>query len=342
MTVRCLTFHARYACRDSGACCTAGWPIPIEADRLATIAAAVGDGRLVPPSLARPLWIQPADAPPSMPAALQFDDRGCVFHESRDGGRCRIHRVLGHGALPLACRQFPRVSVVDPRGASVTLSHYCPTAASLLDKHVEIAITAEPPAFPKDSEIVGLDVRTSLPPLLRPDMLMDWEAWSQWECRAVETIARPDETPQQALATLSAAVERVRMWTPDDGPLLARIGDAFMCAAEHSSGRATREAPAFGSALSDALAAIPDDLRPQELDHAGPPSVAAARAFLAAHAFANWTAHLGQGLRSWLRSIEAAWSLANELGVRQTDLILRHLADSDHLARTWSRAEHDH
>jgi Fe-S-cluster containining protein len=48
-------------------------------------------------------------------------------------GRCRIHAALGHEALPLACRQFPRVTVEDPRGVSVTLSHYCPTAAGLLE-----------------------------------------------------------------------------------------------------------------------------------------------------------------------------------------------------------------
>jgi Fe-S-cluster containining protein len=333
MTVRCLTLHARYGCRHSGACCTAGWPIPVEADRLTTLAAAVGDGRLIPPSRTRPLWIQPADAPAGTPGQLQVDDRECVFHEARDGGRCRIHRVLGHGALPLACRQFPRVSVVDPRGTSVTLSHYCPTAAGLLDGDIDIAITADPPAFPADAEIVGLDVRTSLPPLLRPDMLMDWTGWWEWERRAVDTIARADQTPQQALATLSAVVEAVRVWTPKDGSLSTRIDHAFRHAAPATKRVRT------GMARSEALAAIPPDLRPEKLESSGSPSVAAARGFLAAHAFANWTAHLGQGLRSWLRSLEAAWSLVNELGVRQTDLLLRHLADPNELARIWSRAE---
>jgi len=339
MKVRCLTFHARYACRDSGACCTAGWPIPVEGDRLTTIAAAVSEGRLVPPSLARPLWIQPAHAPASTPAQLQFDERGCVFYEAGDGGRCHVHRVLGHGALPLACRQFPRVSVVDPRGASVTLSHYCPTAAGLLDDGAVIAITAEPPAFPAETEIVGLDVRTSLPPLLAPNMLMDWEAWWEWERRAVDTIARPDQTPQQALATLSAAVEAVRVWTPADGPLLARIDHAFMRAVGKDIGNVRAEAPTYLTALSDARTAIPPDLRPARIERSDSPFPAVVRAFLAAHAFANWTAHLGHGLRSWLRSLEAALSLVNTLGVRQTDLFLRHLADPNELATVWSRAE---
>ena len=338
MTVRCLTVHARYACEHSGACCTSGWQIPIEADRLTAIAAAVDYGRLVAPSLSRPLWIQPANAPAATPAELRFDDRGCVFYEMRNGGRCRIHRVLGHEALPLACRQFPRVSVVDPRGASVTLSHFCPTAAGLLDGRASIGITSEPPAFPAGTEIVGLDVRTSLPPLLAPNMLMDWEAWWEWERRAVDTIAQPDRTPGEALAILSGVVEAVRAWTPTDGSLMARIDHAFGRTLEAAP---RVEGPTLESALSDTLAAIPGDLRPEQVDHAGPPSVTAARAFLAAHAFANLTAHLGLGLRSWLRSLEATLALVNSLGVRQTDLLLRHLADPNALARTWSRVEHD-
>ena len=347
MTVRCLTVHARYACRHSGACCTAGWPIPVEADRLTTLAAAIDDGRLAAPSLSRPLWIQPADAPSATPALLQSDDHGCVFYEAlpasvgepaRAGnGRCRIHRTLGHGALPLACRQFPRISVIDPRGTSVTLSHYCPTAAGLLDV-AEVAITNESPAFPADAELVGLDVRTNLPPLLRPDMLMDWESWWEWEQRAVGTIARPDRSPEQALAILSASVESVRTWTPDDGALLAAIHDGFARATRREEARPTFTTQARG-ALSDVLSAIPADLRPSRFERLDAPSATAVRAFLAAHAFANWTAHLGQGLRSWLRSLQAALSLVNELGVRQADLLLRHLADPNELATVWSRAE---
>ena len=378
MTVRCLTVHAGYACRHSGACCTAGWPIPVEADRLTTLAAAIDDGRLATPSLSRPLWIQPADAPAATPALLQSNDHGCVFYEAvpasvsepartergirapaseREGGsggakplergRCRVHRTLGHGALPLACRQFPRISVLDPRGASVTLSHYCPTAAGLLDVG-EVAITDEPQAFPPDAELVGLDVRTNLPPLLRPGMLMDWESWWDWEQRAVGTIARPDRSPEQALAILSASVESVRTWRPEDGALLAAIHDGF----ERADGR-VEAGPAFTlrhargalslskgrPALSDVLSAIPADLCPSRLERLDAPSATAVRAFLAAHAFANWTAHLGQGLRSWLRSLQAALSLVNELGVRQTDLILRHLADPNELVNGWSRAE---
>ena len=64
--------------------------------------------------------------------------------------------------------------------------------------------------------------------------------------------------------------------------------------------------------------------------------------FIAAHAFASWTAHLGEGLRTWLRSVEAAFALVElGLGVRTADLLLRHLCDPHALARTWSRAERE-
>jgi hypothetical protein len=331
--MRCLTIHARYGCRHRGRCCTAGWPIPVEEDRLQALAAAVENGRLAASSARRPLWLRPADAPRSTPAQLQVDEHGCVFYDPSGADHCRIHRALGHEALPLACRQFPRVSVVDPRGASVTLSHYCPTAAGLLDEQTTIAITDDPPAFPAGGEIVGLDARTDLPPLLTPDMLMDWEAWWEWERRAIDAIAQADSAAS-ALATLSAAVEAVRDWTPGRRSLVDAVADAFTADAP-----ANRETPAFESLIDGVLAAVPADLRPGRVAPDVPPSPAALRAFLAAHAFANWTAHLGQGLRSWLRSLDAAVVLANELGVGQADLLLRHLTDPVALARAWSRAE---
>ena len=63
------------------------------------------------------------------------------------------------------------------------------------------------------------------------------------------------------------------------------------------------------------------------------------RRFLASHAFANWTAHLGRGLRAWWRSVDAAHTLARRYGVRHADLVLRHLADPNELAAYWSTSE---
>jgi Fe-S-cluster containining protein len=134
--VRVLSLHAPYRCRHAGACCTSNWPIPIEADRLSSIRAALATGRLQPAVGDRESAVRVApDAPAETPAILGRADHDCVFYDrspAAAAGRCRIQSVLGHEGLPLACRQFPRVSVHDPRGVSVTLSHYCPTAAGLL------------------------------------------------------------------------------------------------------------------------------------------------------------------------------------------------------------------
>jgi Fe-S-cluster containining protein len=210
MTVRCLTVHTEYGCRRSGACCSSGWPIPIERDRLSLLETALADGRLQARVRGRALWMRAADTEPDTPAHLESDPRGCVFFDDRGTRQCRIHHSLGHAALPLACRQFPRISVLDPRGASITLSHYCPTAATLLDERRAIAIVDDPPAFPPGAEYVGLDVRASLPPLLRPGMLMDWEAWWEWERRAVALLSQPDRTPDEAIGRLQSAVETTR------------------------------------------------------------------------------------------------------------------------------------
>jgi len=270
-------------------------------------------------------------------AAALVGRRGhaCVFFDDRDGRLCRIHGTLGHDALPLACRQFPRVSVLDPRGVSVTLSHYCPTAAGLLNEVDPIAIVDAPPAYPPGAEYVGLDARTSLPPLLRPDILMDWNAWWDWERLAVEHLAVHGDSAARALDELAAAVERLRPWKIGDGVLAERVHAVF---SGERSQRHTR--PERRSLVEDVLDTIPGERRPAKLDIPGRPSDSVTRRFLAAHAFANWTALLGQGLRTWLRSLDAALAFLDEgFGVRQTDLVLRHLADPYELAKMWSLAE---
>src|SRR4051794_29381476 len=116
--VRSLSFHATYRCRHAGACCTSNWPIPVEADRLVRLHAAVASGRLRPAN-SRPAAQQPDDrwfvvspaAPEETPAILATTNHRCVFFDESDGGGCLVHRALGHDALPLACRQFPRVVV---------------------------------------------------------------------------------------------------------------------------------------------------------------------------------------------------------------------------------------
>jgi hypothetical protein len=279
----------------------------------------------------------PDSAPADTPAILAMSSSGCVFYRPAGGGRCEIHRALGHDALPLACRQFPRVSVLDPRGVSVSLSHYCPSAAALLSANTGIEIVEDAPVFPPSGEYVGLDVRASLPPLLRPGMLMDWESWWTFERLAVGAIARA-ATVVEARARLHTAVEAARDWQPSDGTLLARVQRAFDTPVDSGDSSAQDSA----HLCADVINAVPQELRSFCRIETASPTVDAdvQRRFLAAHAFANWTAHLGEGVRTWLRSIDTAAALLDAgWSVRQADLHLRHLTDPHALARIWSRAE---
>jgi hypothetical protein len=337
---RCLSFHAAYRCRDSGACCTAGWPIPVEADRidgLVDAAVRADIGRAIGKGGAAGLLIAPPDAPPDTPAVLATTpDGACIFYDRAPGRHCRAHRLAGHGALPLACRQFPRVVIVDPRGASITLSHACPTAAALLDSRAPVRIVDDAPAFPPEGEYVGLDARASLPPLLRPNLLMDWDAVSAWERLSVALLTRDAGPVEATFARLRGVVDDVRTWRPGDGGLAARIEAAFAVPAHPRECRPPRDALA-----ADVIDAIPPDLRTPDAARREPrPADHIARRFLAAHAFASWTLQLGGGLRTWLRGLEAADALLDAgYGVGGADRLLRHLADPTALARRWARAE---
>jgi Fe-S-cluster containining protein len=343
--VRCLSFHAQYRCRRSGACCTSSWPIPVEVDRLARLQAAIAAGTLRP-ALVSTAWMNASpDAPPDTPATLAIARGRCVFFDAdRDRAACRIHAALGHDALPLACRQFPRIAVHDPRGISVTLSHYCPTALSWLAATGPVAILEHPAAFPEGADYEGLDAARALPPLVRDDMLMDWNSWWAWEAASVGLLTDGDAPVGVRLSRLGCAVDHVRDWSPAHGPLRARVDRAFEAARRADVAAFMPDRDEIGMRWQEIENAIPQDLRPHiprladRDDGRLPPVPPHTDRFLAAHAFANWTAHLGDGLHAWLRSIEAAYvCLLAGLDIRQADLTLRHLADPNALARTWSQ-----
>ena len=333
--VRVLSCHAGYRCQRRGVCCTSSWPIPVEADRLARLRAALASGQLRTAARAERAapFTTNDEAGPESPAMLGLDGPRCVFFDTSEPHQCLVHASLGHDALPLACRQFPRTSVHDPRGVSVTLSHYCPTAAALLEHDDGLHIISSAPAFPEDGEYVGLDATASLPPLLRPGMLMDWDAWWDVERRAVTWLANRPGHPVDRLAGLERVVGDVIHWSPADGPLIDRVGAAFDEAESRPASR-TDVAGRQQAHVSAVWEAIPPDWRKLS----PPPAVLVSEEvlgrFLATHAFANWTAHLGSGgLRTWLASIEAACALVESgLGVGTADLLLRHLADPRHLA----------
>jgi Fe-S-cluster containining protein len=338
---RSLSIHATYRCQRTGACCTSNWPIPIEADRLARLRVALASGALRPSTEVPDCFHAPPDAPPDTPALLATVDHRCVFFDAAAGRRCRVHEALGHDALPLACRQFPRVVVRDSRGVSIVLSHYCPTAAAMLDLDAAVTIVESPPAFPIAGEYEGLDVRGAFPPLLRPGVLMDWDSWWDFERCAVEFLGNSGDTATATLARLARIVDHVREWQPGNGTLDDRIQSAF--AGDQAIISDPRAIDSADARAAEVIAAIPSELNAPDVarpNESGSPRVRAVHRFLAAHAFANWTAHLGLGLRTWLRSIDAADALLRTgRTFRETDLILRHLADPKILAERWSAGE---
>lgn len=341
-----LRFHAAYRCRDSGACCTAGWPIPVEATLYRTLEAAVG---------ARSPAFVDADLPADYARLLAMDAHGaCVFHDAASK-RCAIHHALGPAAKPLSCRAFPRIVVRDPRGASISLSHYCPSAADLLfgPDPIEIVDVAGLADLDAHEEIEGLDAREALPPVLREDVLVDWESLTRWE-RHVADVFDHARSPDAALAWLWRSCDRLRSWRRADGPLAVHVDRvAGEMAGAPSSGAPAGGRFAAAALVAAVLAAIPAPLRPEPPSaevtgsSASPDAIRddearAVHRYLAARAHACWPLHQGaHGLRSQLVYLEAAHAIVRRLqtmtgdvreAIRITDLWLVHLASPQHLA----------
>jgi Fe-S-cluster containining protein len=372
--VRALSIHADYGCRKSGACCRSGWDIPVERDVEQRLDAAVADGTLG----VRAPWSRPlAGLPHRARVVLRVSAAGeCVFYEAGKPRLCAVHRQLGPEALPSSCRQFPRVAALTPRGVSVTLSHYCPTAAGMLFRDdVPLEVVTDAPAFPRSWPYEGLDAREALPPFARPGVLMSWAAHERFEEHAVATLAREELSPEGALASLAASAERLRAWTLRDGPF-----DAFAeRVVEREAERPAAPQPSLEDALADwerVVAAVPAGVsrprsargnleafggaRAHALVESGWPALhAPVRRWLAARAFASWLALQGEGVRTTVAGLrvalgvlraEAARGCADGPGqpldatllkeaIRRSDLLLHHLVDVEAFARDLSRCE---
>ena len=202
--VRCLSIHADYQCRHSGDCCRAGWPIPLE------------DGQRRRLESLMHVTLRPV-----------LDTSPCSFFEP-DTHLCAIHRLFGRAHKPSSCCHFPQIALLDARGVSLTLSHYCPTAAALLFREdVPLEIVENPPSFSRDAGYEGLDARGVMPPLLRPGMLWDLDGYSAWEQEAVSLLAASDTTPESALASLQEIAEAIEGWSPSIGCLADHVHRAF-------------------------------------------------------------------------------------------------------------------
>src|SRR5690242_587041 len=157
-------------------CCTSGWPIPVERANVSLIEETIA--RKVIPLRVQP-WIIPVDeSPDDVAGMLAVRENGhCVFFEAGESG-CSIHDVK-----PAGCVHFPYVCLIDQRGVHVTLSHYCPTAASLLFEHNDPIAIVEGPAPVDGDSIEGLDARESLPPVSRESngQLMSFDELDAWQ-----------------------------------------------------------------------------------------------------------------------------------------------------------------
>ena len=97
----------------------------------------------------------------------------------------------------------------------------------MLQRPEPVTLDCEAPAFPAGGEYVGLDVRDRLPPLVRPNLLMDWESWWRLETMAVDALANSADTIDARMARLRRAVAHTVDWRPGDGELIDRVEDAF-------------------------------------------------------------------------------------------------------------------
>lgn len=286
-----LSVHAAYACRHSGACCRAGWAIPVEPSRRAVL----GGDLLVPGT-----------------------DGACP-HYDRPARRCRVHREHGEAMLPTACHQFPRRALVDERGVFVTLSHFCPTAAGLLVQHRDpLEVVEGPAAFPPEREYDGLDGRGAWPPLIKPDRLFDHEGFDAWQRHLVAELAVADADPGASLRRIAAAAEQVRRWHPSDGSLagwIRALPSRAWSASELSAAWARYRPFAALEAYDRVRACVPDGLEaPRAPDAEAPPwalssgseAAAVASRYLAAKAFGSWAAYEASGVRTMVAELVVA------------------------------------
>jgi Fe-S-cluster containining protein len=363
-----LGFHADYRCRHSGVCCTADWDVPVELPVYRSLSDALVGGRLqVAPAAGGtyPFIVEP-DLPDGSAAMLDRTDAGhCVFYE-RDQKRCIVHRDLGESHLPTTCRHFPRVSVQDRRGTFVSLSHFCPTAASMLFRDISVEIVSEPPAFP-GTDYDGLVVTDDdLPPLLHPRVLMDLDGYTAWERHMVARCGMLEERPETLVTTLMRDADLLRRWRPGTMTLVEAVSelphDIIEGSREHALGASLR-------LYDEVITAVPDELKPQPDEEGLDAAMTHLQAswdsyrapinrYLASKAFASWTAYQGRGVKTIVRGLEAALALVRVESARQcrnaqrpldqpmlleafraSDFALNHLAVGEDLATAWSSVE---
>jgi hypothetical protein len=362
-----LTVHAGFKCRHSGACCTAGWPIPVEA--------AVASAIRVHSGLPAAALSTDAQMPEGAAAVIEPLPGGtCPAFDMAGGRICTIQRDLGHEHLPASCRHFPRVALLETDAVRVTLSHFCPTAAWMLFQADagELAIVDDATGIADRHEHDGFDARDTIPPLLRPGVAMDAETCRLWERHAVRALGSASRAPEDMLARLALSADEIRNWTAGAQSLEthARKTLAAAGALHRPQGRWGMPLPGASRLFRQAAASVPPGLpRPAMPEDAE----AADRAwvqprwtgfsrplgrYLAARSFAAWSAYLGEGLRTQAAMLAIALAAVRIEAVRETarasrlldapllhaairsaDLLLHHLSDAPGLVKSLAGVE---
>ena len=311
-----LNFHLGYACRHSGACCSSGWPIPVERDRVIPIRSLT--------DRADDEWLVPVEnSPDDVAGTLAVRPNGeCTFFRIPTGsfaptrgasvvlpsaaGGCSVH-----AARPSSCAHFPFVCLIDQRGVHVTLSHYCPTAAAMLfDHHDPIAIVEGPPPIAGLEIPEGLDAREALPPLASARRLMTFEELSDWERTALASAVTAPSMPEATVLFELARFAVPLPWSWAEAPTALADGWRSLVEAEW---------PGFAGVV---------------------------QRYRAARLFASWAAYTDAGLAAVVRVADIADAVLRveavrqclaaqrpldaELltqAIRQSDLLLVHYAD---------------
>jgi hypothetical protein len=340
--------------------------VPVELPVYRSLVEAMGAGRLA--SSQENAFITEPDLPEDAFAMLDRTPAGdCVFF-ARGSNLCVVHRDLGEAALPATCRHFPRLAVRDARGTFITLSHFCPTAASMLFREdVAVEIVANPPAFPP-REYEGLLVKDEdWPPLLNPHVLTDLEGYAAWERHMVARCASGSVSAETVLATLVRDAAVLRAWRPGTRSLAEAVAalprDTVAASIDISLDSSL-------ACYAEAMRAVPDELKPPPDEHGLAQAfaehvvptweafAAPLNRYLAAKAFATWTAYQGRGVATIVQGLSCALALVRVEAARQcrdagrsldekllveairwSDFILNHLAAGEELAESWSRAE---
>jgi hypothetical protein len=301
--IRCLSFHSDYLCENTGVCCSSGWEIAVEHSVELRLRSHFKQQNVRLPN-GSDGFTPMADPPDGCVSSFRRVQAGTCWFRDTEAQRCAIHREFGEASLPSACRQFPRICVLEPDGVSLSLSHYCPTAAGLLFRaEGDFSVTEGRPGVSLGRNLEGLDARASCSPFLRPGVLLGFDGLRAFEEGALSVLAAGDLST--ALNRIQQAAVQAVGWRPDGGPLVSLLQEAFAGEAPAAtrpsislSVRAILLASVPGGAT--APTELPAESRAEPAFPTGSVDLALRR-YVAARIIAGWMAFQADGLATFVR-----------------------------------------